>query len=174
MTYRALPAGSAYHPFASATVYVTGKVQVIYPHLFFSLYFSLKKFRQWIYKVHPQNISFSLAQCANTQGTTTSTLRVSILELTTSRPPSTEAKNANVQKGPMSDTLSCPGIALYAHKYRHRHQSSGISMRFYRSYSTSRTMIDTFISRLTLHQYPQHHMEGFWTIFFRNKLRAST
>ncbi|TGO18094.1 hypothetical protein BTUL_0012g00380 [Botrytis tulipae] len=102
MAYRALPAGSAYHPFASATLY-------------------LKKFRQWIYK----------APCANTQGTTTSTLHVSIPELTTSQPPSTEAKNANVQRGPMNDTLSCPGIALYAHERRRHDQSSGISIDLY-------------------------------------------
>ncbi|KAF7892764.1 uncharacterized protein EAF02_000302 [Botrytis sinoallii] len=123
---------------------------------------------------HPQNTPFSSEPCANTQGTTTSTLHVSIPELTTSQPPSTEAKNANVQRGPMNDTLSCPGIALYAHERRRHHQSSRISMRFHISHSTSRTMIDTFISRLTLHQYPQHHMAGFWTIFFRNKFRAST
>ncbi|KAF7906218.1 hypothetical protein EAF00_000497 [Botryotinia globosa] len=81
--------------------------------------------------IYPQNTSSSSAPCANTQGTTTSTLHVSIPELTTSQPPSTEARNANVQRGPMNDTLSCPGIALYAHERRRHHQSSGVSMNLY-------------------------------------------
>ncbi|KAK6614355.1 hypothetical protein H4I96_00676 [Botrytis cinerea] len=59
---------------------------------------------------HPQNTPFSSAQCANTQGTTISTLHVSILELTTSQPPSTAAKNANVQRAPR--TIHCRARAL--------------------------------------------------------------
>ncbi|CAD6448149.1 599c9e30-48f7-4c1d-8873-37aa2a576b2d [Sclerotinia trifoliorum] len=79
---------------------------------------------------HLLHTSFSPAKCANTQGTTTSTLHVLTQELTTSLHRSMAAKTDNAQRDPMNATLSFPDIVPCAHEYQAHHGTSTSHQEF--------------------------------------------
>lgn len=147
----------------------THHISTSHPHLNSSLILKLYLTSLPLFRPthHLLYTSFPPAKCANTQGTTISTLHVLTLELTTSLPPSMAAKTDNALRVLMNDILSFPDIVPCAHEYQPHHGTSTSHQEFQHITFDSTIAISTFTSQLIFSQYPWplQHTAGFWTIF---------